>query len=492
MFSPVTAPSPNSSAPAPCGPQRRGASPVELSAKRLHGLALEAFRIGNRGRLSLCDALRILGESRLHLDLGYPSLAAYAGAFFHLRRSETFEHVRVSRALAELTELREAFACGRIGWSVVKAVTRAASVATQSAWLAFARGHDVERTLAEARDARRRGRDAPRESSWGLPNLDQKLVLRFSRSDMDKVRKWLESACAEVAAKTGTDEVALEQAILFLCEEGTAREAELEASAAASRGEAAQVVRTDAPPEPRPTPRAQIVYQRCPDCRRARVATCDGFVEVEPDEVERYAGSAEPLVIDGPTPPALRRRVLGRVGGRCGNPRCHHRADHCHHLVFRSRGGKTELENEVGVCRTCHALIHAGLLRVSRDAGGELRWEALGAASEIVRDVAADRAAAERLPVLQFASMGMSMGRPATGLPATEPCACAEYESADADSTAGGYTLDTLDRDALAQGMARLGVPLGRSRHVIASAIAALPRDALSEATVLRRALALI
>jgi hypothetical protein len=162
--------------------------------------------------------LRGLAETRLYLDLGFPSLSAYADTFFQLRRAETFEYVRVARRLEELTELREAFGQGRIGWCALKAITRVASVASQTTWIDFVREHGVERTLAEARDALRRGRDAPRDSSFGLPNLDQKLVLRFSRSDMDKVRKWIECACAMVVENTGAEEVSLEQALLFLCE----------------------------------------------------------------------------------------------------------------------------------------------------------------------------------------------------------------------------------------------------------------------------------
>ena len=96
-----TCPSPSTSSRTP--------TPVRLSARRLHALAVRAFRVGNRGRLSLCDAMRVLAESRLYLELGFPSVAAYAEAFFNLRRSESFEYVRVARALTELTQLREAF-----------------------------------------------------------------------------------------------------------------------------------------------------------------------------------------------------------------------------------------------------------------------------------------------------------------------------------------------------------------------------------------------
>ena len=53
-------------------------------------------RVGNRGRLSLCEALRELSETKLYFELGYPSLTAYAQAVVHLGRSEACEHVRVA------------------------------------------------------------------------------------------------------------------------------------------------------------------------------------------------------------------------------------------------------------------------------------------------------------------------------------------------------------------------------------------------------------
>ncbi len=342
--------------PAPASVSLSAASSAAspLSAERLHGIAVEAFRVGNRGRLALCDALRVLAETRLYFSLGYPSLAAYADTFFQLRRSEAFEHVRVARALTRLTALAEAFAEGLLGWSALKAITRVATVDSQAQWIEFACKNGIESTLAESRDAHRHGRNAPRDARYGLPNLDQKLVLRFSRSDMDKIKTWIEQACAEVAEKTGGEEVSLEQALLFLCERTT-----------------------DSVRDPQDGParsRAQVVYQRCPDCSRARVGTREGFVEVDPEELERYEGSAEPVVIDGPTPMALRRRILAREAGRCGNPRCRDVAQHCHHVIFRSRGGQTRLENEVAVCTRCHGLIHAGLLRVRGNANQELHW----------------------------------------------------------------------------------------------------------------------
>jgi hypothetical protein len=62
-------------------------------------------------------------------------------------------------------------------------------------------------------------------------------------------------------------------------------------------------------------------------------------------------------------------------------------------------------------------------------------------------------------------------------------------ESADADSPA---LRSGLDVEALAQGVERLGVPLGRSRQLVGTAIATVPVAEISEATVLRRVLALL
>jgi 5-methylcytosine-specific restriction endonuclease McrA len=554
-----------------------------LSPERLHQLAVQAFRIGNRGRLSLCEALRLLAETRLYFDLGFPSLAAYADAFFQLRRSETFEHVRVSKALLQLPRLRDAFVRGRIGWSALKAITRIATPETETAWLDFAARHGVEQTLAEARDAARKRRDAPRDGSWGLPNLEQKLVLRFPRSEMDKVLRWLDGQREAVAEATGSDEVSPEQAILFLCEkqalEGSgpgeaqgrcseaaeAAEAAGAAGAAEAAGAAGATSATGTPEGTDMAPmkgsgpkgsgsanrfgrrtvraaaRASIAYQCCPDCRRARMQTRDGFVEVDRAEAERYEGSAETVVLDGPTPPRLRRRVLAREGGRCANPRCHHAADHCHHIVFRSRGGRTEEANEVAVCTTCHALVHAGLLRVQGNAEQQLHWLPAAEGASLEHRVAGDGAVAAELPVLrlvaerptaeaQRASLegstasaesaiadsssdvvhrtfpqraGGAMGRwsafadsrwsAAHGANPVGRAGSTTPKSANADSGADGTESGTAGRlrkpSELAQGLIRLGVPAARSRQLIDAAIASLPPGEVSNAQVLRRAL---
>ena len=75
------------------------------------------------------------------------------------------------------------------------------------------------------------------------------------------------------------------------------------------------------------------------------------------------AGAAETAVSDGATPARLRERVFRRDGHRCRS--CgSRRALHAHHVVWRSQGGATKLDNLITLCGICHGLVHQGFLDV--------------------------------------------------------------------------------------------------------------------------------
>ncbi len=136
------------------------------------------------------------------------------------------------------------------------------------------------------------------------------------------------------------------------------------------------------------------------------------------------------------------------------------------------------LENEVAVCTRCHALVHAGLLRVSGNANGQLQWSPVAGPPSLGRGVAADRAVADRLPVLQLEGAGTSGVRSCNGT----------QESANADPP----VTPALDPEELAGGLMRLGVPAARSRKIIGTVLATLPPSQWTEANVLRKAIASI
>ncbi|WP_370614418.1 HNH endonuclease signature motif containing protein [Mumia sp. Pv 4-285] len=66
-----------------------------------------------------------------------------------------------------------------------------------------------------------------------------------------------------------------------------------------------------------------------------------------------------------------RRAVRARQGGVCANPGCGGTVLELHHAAWWLRdGGRTDLDELVGLCPRCHQLIHAGRLWVEPDGQG--------------------------------------------------------------------------------------------------------------------------
>lgn len=56
-------------------------------------------------------------------------------------------------------------------------------------------------------------------------------------------------------------------------------------------------------------------------------------------------------------PPGIRKQVLDRDQSRCrwcGTP-----TTECHHIIYRSQGGKHEIDNLITLCARHHALVHS-------------------------------------------------------------------------------------------------------------------------------------
>lgn len=335
-----------------------------LSAEELHMQAIEAHQVGNRGRVALIQVLRILDESGCYLRLGFPSTVAYTDKHFGFGRAETYDFLRVARALDELPCCLEAFANGKLCWSALREITRVAASETEQSWLDFAEEHPASRLQAEVREARQKKRDAPRKDGYGQAALMQTIKLRYTASEFEKVRQVLRRFGKEAEEKLGRDKLSMDEALLYLAERLLSIDNELE-----------QRLEQGRPAE------YALVYQTCSSCRRAGVYTPEGLVEVDGEEIERVAGDAvvlqsdEAPAIDRPTPPWMVKQVHLRDGERCTNPYCSQASDHCHHIVFRADGGRTTPDSLTSVCGRCHSLIHAGLIKVTGSAPESLVWE---------------------------------------------------------------------------------------------------------------------
>jgi hypothetical protein len=73
------------------------------------------------------------------------------------------------------------------------------------------------------------------------------------------------------------------------------------------------------------------------------------------------------------------QKVRERDEGWCMVPGCSHVATDSHHVLFRSRGGGDEQENQVALCEFHHLrCIHGGWLTVTGRAPDGLTWRRKG------------------------------------------------------------------------------------------------------------------
>ncbi|MFH1466965.1 MAG: hypothetical protein ABIO70_21460 [Pseudomonadota bacterium] len=211
-----------------------------------------------------------------------------------------------------------------------------------------------------------------------------------------------ERAAAErAAAERGTAEQDARQgAMTHVCQPGPAAEAAEPAAAtdpdaAAEADPAAEPALAAEPPlvaelgaaarfEREAPVRHRIVVHRCPVCERAWAEGRGGPMDLDPHDQALASCDAERVAMDGGAgragrvsrtiPPAVRRLVLVRDGGRCQVPGCRNRHHlDVHHLRARVEGGGHEPVNLVTLCTCHHDMVHKGVIRLARSPGGGIR-----------------------------------------------------------------------------------------------------------------------
>jgi 5-methylcytosine-specific restriction endonuclease McrA len=334
-----------------------------LTAEELHLYILKTFRLNNKVRHRLLRAILAMDETRQYLEVGSRDMIAYQMTHFRISESAAYQWLDVARKLPSLPRCAALFEEGKISWSELRVIASVAKTETEEEWLAFAKDKTLRQIEVEVRDARKKGRTKPRGDHYGLPDIIERLIFNLKLSEKAIVIKAFRKLAAEMGERAGGEPVPYEKVLLLFSE---------------------LILKTD--PEgqipgrkEREDPLETVLYHRCPDCARSREMTEDGPVEVDPRRVERIEGQAKLVSADErdrPNPERLVRIVWLRDGARCQNPHCGrtYRRMHAHHIVFRSRGGRTVLSNEVLVCVWCHAIIHDGFLDLDFDRDGKHRW----------------------------------------------------------------------------------------------------------------------
>jgi uncharacterized protein DUF222/HNH endonuclease len=290
------------------------------------------------------------------------------------------EHVRVALRLAELPLIRVAFACGKLSYAKVRALTRIAEPEAEEELLELAlhlTAAQLERAIRAYRrvttgEAVRvqdaayvdwywdedgslvlRGRLAPEDGAVFLRALDA------ARDGLRQQRREDERGSAEPRPTNAEAVAAMADRALSGSERsgGERHQVVLHVDhAALTGGDAGGCELADGPAIAQET---------------ARRLACDSSVI----QLQERAGKT--LSLGRKTrsiPPALRRALRRRDRG-CRFPGCeNHLFVDGHHVRHWARGGETSIDNLVLLCRRHHRLVHEGGYSIQRLPGNRFRF----------------------------------------------------------------------------------------------------------------------
>jgi hypothetical protein len=280
------------------------------------------------------------------------------------------EYVRVASALTGLPLLDAAFGSGRLSYSKVRAVTRVADRVDEQTLLEQALVHtaaQLERVIRGYRKADHSGLDQQqrRRARWFFDD-DGMLILtaRLPADEGAMVVAALEQARQQSVLEGGDDPELTEADALVAVAQNA-----LAAGPVDSSGDDRHllVLHVDAEilthpdsdhhDDGDPTAVCRIEHGPGIDRSTARRIACDAALvalidSATPGEQMRLGRKTRKIS------PALRRALRIRDGG-CRFPGCHRQRHlEAHHVIHWLRGGLTDLDNLVLLCRRHHMAIH--------------------------------------------------------------------------------------------------------------------------------------
>ena len=290
------------------------------------------------------------------------------------------EHLRVARALVELPKVDAAFEEGKLSYSKVRAITRAASPENEDLLLMTAThgtANQLERLVAQYRRAKKF-----EEADFAFDQYRRREVSWYYDDDGSVVLKArMPADMGEVVLK------ALDKSIDVADVDGAPGGEPVAARRADALAEVAETYLSNSDCSGATADRYQVVvHVHSKGTQSAETPFIENGPDVSPETSERIACDCskveveecehgEPLSIGRRSrviPAAIQRALQARDGG-CRFPGCtNHRFVDGHHIIHWSKGGETSLDNLVLLCRHHHRLVHEGGFDCRRSEDGEI------------------------------------------------------------------------------------------------------------------------
>jgi hypothetical protein len=366
-------------------------------------------------------------RSGAHVRLGFASFQEYTERLFGYGPRLTQEKLRVAEALEALPETARDLQTGSISFSLARELTRVATQSTEKEWLGAARGRTV-REVEHLVSGHRPGSlpdDVPdSQLKRHVLRLDLSgAVFATFREAMAKIRRDAGESLDDDAAMLLLCRQALEgpkdpgrssyQIALTVCE--SCRRAKQQgrgelidvgpeivemaecdgqhighvdgnvdvpdASARAHMGVDDDVnIRAGVPDDAnagisvRGNARAHVGIHDNVNIRAGVHDDANARADVG-GTARAHVGGATRFRATQTIPPAVRRAVLRRDGGKCRVPGCRHAVyTDVHHLALRSEDGEHSLDNLVTLCSAHHYASHNGKLIITGSASSHLHF----------------------------------------------------------------------------------------------------------------------
>jgi hypothetical protein len=365
------------------------AAPESGPSRSLEDLEREICELAAHIAVATCRWLELVAEFDDRggwAEWGVKSCAHWLSWRCSLSLGAAREQVRVAHRLRELPAIRDAFSRGQLSFCKVRALTRAATPATEAGLLEIARhatGAQLEKlvrcyskclsaTLGAAQRAHELrylkwswNEDGSLRLEGRLPADDAALVINALDALQESHEEGDEYVASPVAARRADALVAMAR--------GSAAAAGAGASTNSSGPTPEIVVHVDAATlaSDDVVERSELADGPTLPPETVRRLGCDAAV------VRIVERDGQPLTVGRRTrtvPPALRRALRSRDDG-CQFPGCTHQHFlHAHHIQHWARGGPTTLENLVQLCSYHHRLVHEGGFRVERSGQGAVRF----------------------------------------------------------------------------------------------------------------------